>query len=80
MLNCLLTVDPATWALVTRVNGELIEIEGCLQNIAAINTDGIDVNLTYRGFDIGGGRQGFGSSATTGPLAPRTPLTVSSRL
>jgi iron complex outermembrane receptor protein len=59
VLNCLLTSDPATCALVTRVNGELIEIEGFLQNIAAINTDGIDVNLTYRGFDIGSGRLGF---------------------
>lgn len=59
VLNCLLTADPATCALVTRVNGELIEIEGFLQNIAAINTDGIDVNLSYRGFDIGAGRLGF---------------------
>ena len=32
--------------------------------IAAINTDGIDVNLTYRGFDIGGGRLGFTWSNT----------------
>ena len=64
VLNCLLTADPATCALVTRVNGELIEIEGFLQNIAAINTDGIDVNLTYRGFDIGGGRLGFTWSNT----------------
>jgi iron complex outermembrane receptor protein len=59
VLNCLLTTDPETCALVTRVNGELIEVEGFLQNIAAINTDGIDVNLLYRGFDIGGGRLGF---------------------
>lgn len=59
VLNCLLTGDAGTCALVSRVNGELIEIEGFLQNIAAINTDGIDVNLTYRGFDIGPGRLGF---------------------
>ena len=59
VLNCLLTSDPATCALVTRVNGELIEIEGFLQNIAAINTDGLDVNLLYRGFDVGPGRLGF---------------------
>ena len=50
--------------MVTRVNGELVEIEGFLQNIAAINTDGIDVNLTYRGFDVGGGRLGFTWSNT----------------
>ena len=48
VLNCLLTNDPATCALVTRVNGELIEVEGLLQNIAAIKTKGIDVNLAYR--------------------------------
>ena len=59
VLNCLLTNDPGTCALVTRVNGQLTDIEGFLQNIAAINTDGIDVNLTYRGFDIGAGRVGF---------------------
>jgi iron complex outermembrane receptor protein len=64
VLNCLLTTDPATCALVTRVNGELTEIEGFLQNIAAINTDGIDVNLLYRGFDVGGGRLGFTWSNT----------------
>ncbi len=59
VLNCLLTNDPATCALVTRVNGQLTDIEGFLQNIAAINTDGVDVNLTYRGFDVGSGRLGF---------------------
>lgn len=64
VLNCLLTNDPSTCALVTRVNGQLIEVEGLLQNIAAINTDGIDVNLSYRGFDIGGGRLGFTWSNT----------------
>jgi iron complex outermembrane receptor protein len=59
VLNCLLTNDPATCGLVTRVNGELIEIEGFLQNIAAIKTDGIDVNLAYRGLETGFGRFGF---------------------
>jgi iron complex outermembrane recepter protein len=64
VLNCLLTTDPATCGLVTRVGGQLTEVEGFLQNISAINTDGIDVNLTYRGFDIGGGRLGFTWSNT----------------
>jgi iron complex outermembrane receptor protein len=59
VLNCLLTNDPATCALVTRVNGELIEVEGFLQNVAAIETDGIDVNLAYRGLETGIGRFGF---------------------
>lgn len=64
VLNCLLTNDPSTCALVTRVNGQLIEVEGLLQNIAAVETDGVDVNLSYRGFDIGGGRLGFTWSNT----------------
>jgi iron complex outermembrane receptor protein len=41
------------------VNGELIEVEGLLQNIAAIKTKGIDVNLAYRGLDTGIGKLGF---------------------
>ncbi len=59
VLNCLLTNDPATCGLISRVNGELIEVEGFLQNIAAIKTDGIDVNLAYRGLETGIGRFGF---------------------
>ncbi|HYE26616.1 MAG TPA: TonB-dependent receptor [Allosphingosinicella sp.] len=59
VLNCLLTNDPATCALVTRVNGELIEVEGFLQNIAAIKTKGIDVNIAYRGLKTGIGTFGF---------------------
>ena len=58
--NCLLTNDPATCALVTRTPaGELIEIQGFLQNIAAIKTKGIDVNLAYRGLETGIGKLGF---------------------
>ena len=64
VLNCLLTNDPSTCALVTRVNGQLTEIEGFLQNIAAIKTEGIDVNLSYSGFNVGGGRLGFTWSNT----------------
>ena len=59
VLNCLLTGDPGTCALVTRVNGELTEVEGILQNIAAIKTKGIDVNLAYRGLETGVGRLNF---------------------
>jgi iron complex outermembrane receptor protein len=59
VLNCLLTSDPGTCGLVTRVNGELIEVEGFLQNIAAIRTKGIDVNLALRGVETGVGRFGF---------------------
>ena len=59
VLNCLLTKDPATCGLVTRVNGQLIEVQGLLQNIAAIKTNGIDVNLAYRGVQTPLGRFGF---------------------
>ena len=59
VLNCLLTNDPAICALTTRVNGELLEVQGLLQNIAAIETDGIDVNLSLSGVETGIGRLGF---------------------
>jgi iron complex outermembrane recepter protein len=59
VLNCLLTNDPATCGLVTRVNGELIEVQGLLQNIAAIRTKGIDVNVAYRTAETALGRFGF---------------------
>ena len=59
VLNCLLTSDPGTCALITRVGGELIEVEGFLQNIAAVETDGIDVNVALRGVETGFGRFGF---------------------
>ena len=59
VLNCLLTNDPATCGLVTRVNGELLEIQGLLQNIASIRTNGVDVNVAYRGVETGIGRFGF---------------------
>jgi iron complex outermembrane receptor protein len=59
VLNCLLTKDPAVCGLVTRVNGELIEVQGFLQNIAAIQTRGIDVNLSYRSPMTRSGRLGL---------------------
>ena len=59
ILNCLLTNDPATCALVTRVNGELTQVEGFLQNIAAIKTKGIDVNVAYSGLETEIGKFGF---------------------
>lgn len=58
VLNCLLTNDPATCGLVSRVNGQLVEVQGLLQNIAGIRTEGVDVNLAYRGIETGIGRFG----------------------
>jgi iron complex outermembrane recepter protein len=47
--NCMLNNDPVACALVTRAGGgQLTQVSGLLQNIAAIETDGIDLNLTYR--------------------------------
>lgn len=48
LVNCVVENDPASCALVTRTGGELLEISGLLQNIAAIKTKGFDVNLAYR--------------------------------
>ncbi len=58
--NCVVSNDPGACALVTRApGGALTQIAGFLQNIAAIDTDGIDVNVAYRGLETGFGRLGF---------------------
>ena len=58
--NCVVNNDPGACALVTRApGGALTEIAGFLQNIAAIETNGIDVNIAYRGLETGFGRLGF---------------------
>ena len=57
--NCVVNNDPAACALTTRVNGNLTSISGVLQNIAGIETKGIDLNLAYRGIDTGFGKLGF---------------------
>ncbi|MGI8932108.1 MAG: TonB-dependent receptor [Sphingomicrobium sp.] len=59
LVNCVVQNDPAACALVTRVSGELTEISGLLQNIAAIKTKGYDLNLTYRGLQTPVGKLGF---------------------
>jgi iron complex outermembrane receptor protein len=46
-------------SLITRVNGQLTEVEGLLQNIAAIKTSGVDLNISHRGIDTRAGRFGF---------------------
>ncbi|MCJ8157415.1 TonB-dependent receptor domain-containing protein [Sphingomonas sp. LaA6.9] len=58
--NCMVSNDPTACALVTRAGaGQLTQVVGLLQNIAGINTDGLDVNLTYRTGETGAGRFGF---------------------
>ena len=57
--NCVVNNDPAACALVTRVNGNLTQVSGLLQNIAAIKTKGYDLNIAYRTGETGMGRFGF---------------------
>lgn len=64
LLNCLLTGDPAVCDLITRVNGQLTEVEGLLQNIAAIKTSGLDINISHRGIDTRAGRFAASWNAT----------------
>ena len=58
LTNCVVNNDPASCALVTRVNGNLTQISGVLGNIAAIKTKGIDLNVAYRGRQTQLGRFG----------------------
>lgn len=46
--NCVINDDPAACALVTRVNGNLTQVSGLLQNIAGIKTKGYDLNVAYK--------------------------------
>ena len=49
LANCEVNNDPAACALVTRAgNGQVTQILGLLQNIAGIDTTGIDLNVAYR--------------------------------
>ena len=57
--NCVVDNDPAACALVTRVNGNLTQVSGLLQNIAGINTKGYDFNVAYRTDKTSYGKFGF---------------------
>ena len=47
--QCAVNNDPTACALVTRTaSGQIANIQGLLNNIAAIETEGLDLNLTYR--------------------------------
>jgi iron complex outermembrane receptor protein len=47
--QCVINNDALACALVTRTaTGQITNIQGLLNNIAAIKTDGLDVNLAYR--------------------------------
>jgi iron complex outermembrane receptor protein len=58
--RCSETGDPLSCAAVTRTaSGAIAQIAGLLQNIAGIETDGIDLTLNYRTGDTGIGRFGL---------------------
>ena len=58
--QCEINNDPLACANITRsASGQITQIRGLLQNIAGINTDGLDVNLTYRTAPASWGTLGF---------------------
>ena len=58
--NCVINNDPTACALVTRTaTGQIANIQGLLDNIAAIKTEGLDLNLTYRTAKMDWGTVGF---------------------
>lgn len=60
LARCVVENDPDACALVTRAGaGQLTQIQGLLQNIAAIRTKGVDVNLAYRTQKSSWGRFNF---------------------
>ncbi|HUD92457.1 TonB-dependent receptor domain-containing protein [Sphingobium sp.] len=62
--RCYLNSDPLSCASITRTgNGSVAGISGVLQNLSAINTDGLDGTLIYRSRPIGNGTIGLSVNA-----------------
>ena len=58
--QCVINNDAPACALVTRTaSGQIANIQGLLNNIAAIETEGLDLNLTYRTPKMAWGTVGF---------------------
>jgi iron complex outermembrane receptor protein len=58
--RCVATLDPLACSLVNRtVTGQIASINGTLQNINAIETSGLDLNLAYRTAPASWGTVGF---------------------
>ena len=58
--NCVINNDATACALVTRTaTGQISNIQGLLNNIAGIKTEGLDVNLAYRTARMDWGTLGF---------------------
>ena len=60
LTNCVVNNDASACALLTRATGgQLTQVSGLLQNIAAIKTSGFDFNLAYRNVRTDFGKLGF---------------------
>ena len=59
LYNCVYNNDPLACARVSRGGGEVARIDAQLENVAAIKTKGIDLNLAYRTLETGVGKFGF---------------------
>jgi iron complex outermembrane receptor protein len=59
LYNCVYNNDPLACARVSRGGGEVSRIDAQLENVAAIKTKGIDLNLAYRTLETGVGSFGF---------------------
>jgi iron complex outermembrane receptor protein len=59
LYNCVYNNDPTACARVSRGGGEVARIDAQLQNVAAIKTKGIDLNLAYRALQTGFGKFNF---------------------
>ena len=59
LYNCVYNNDPLACARVSRGGGEVARIDAQLENVAAIKTKGIDLNLAYRTDETGVGKFGF---------------------
>jgi iron complex outermembrane receptor protein len=58
--SCVINNDPVACAKVTRTaTGQVANIQGLLENIASIKTEGLDLNLAYRTDETGIGKFGF---------------------
>jgi iron complex outermembrane recepter protein len=58
--SCYVDSDPSSCATVTRsATGQIIRIDGTLQNLSSLKTDGIDLNFNYRSPETGYGSFGL---------------------
>jgi iron complex outermembrane receptor protein len=58
--RCTTQADASSCAAITRTaSGQISEIKGLLQNIASIETDGVDLTVNYRSPETGAGRFGL---------------------